>query len=76
MAEQYFFGTAETSNFQFIYLVLILPTLFGLTLVGEGLNKILKSEKAGWLSIAFGIVFCAVVIWVYLILSGKSGSPW
>lgn len=47
---------------QFIYMVLILPTLFGLTLVGEGLNKILKDEKAGWISLISGILFILVVI--------------
>lgn len=50
-------------------MVLILPTLFGLTLIGEGLNKILKSEAAGWVSILAGIMFVIVVIFAYLILS-------
>lgn len=47
---------------QFIYMVLVLPTLFGLTLIGEGLNKVLKDEKAGWISIVFGVAFTLVVI--------------
>jgi len=54
---------------QFLYMVLILPSLFGLTLVGEGLNKILKSEKAGWLSIIFGIMFIGVVVFAYFFIS-------
>ncbi|MBU1931379.1 hypothetical protein KJ965_01585 [Patescibacteria group bacterium] len=55
---------------QFLYMVLILPSLFGLTLIGEGLNKILKSEMAGIVSIIFGIIFIAVVIFAYLFLAG------
>lgn len=51
---------------QFIYMILVLPTLFGLTLVGEGLNKILKSEKAGWVSVVLGVIFIGVVIFAYL----------
>ena len=54
---------------QFLYMILILPTLFGLTLVGEGLNKILKDEKAGWTSIIFGFLFVVVVVFAYLFFS-------
>ena len=57
------------SDPQFLYMVLILPSLFGLTLVGEGLNKILKSETAGWVSIAMGALFILVVIFAYMFLS-------
>jgi hypothetical protein len=54
---------------QFLYMILILPSLFGLTLVGEGLNKILKEEKAGWTSIIFGFLFIMVVVFAYLFFS-------
>lgn len=56
----------KPSDPQFLYMILVLPTLFGLTLVGEGLNKVLKEENAGWLSIVFGILFIGVVIFAYL----------
>jgi uncharacterized protein (DUF58 family) len=56
---------------QFLYMMLVLPTLFGLTLVGEGLNKILKDEHMGWLSIIFGVMFIAVVIFAYWFFSQK-----
>lgn len=59
----------NTSEPQFLYMILILPTLFGLTLVGEGLNKILKDEKAGWTSIVFGILFIIVVVFAYMFFS-------
>lgn len=54
---------------QFLYMILILPTLFGLTLIGEGLNKVLKDEKTGWTSIVFGVLFVVVVIFAYLFFS-------
>lgn len=54
---------------QFLYIVLILPSLFGLTLIGEGLNKVLKNELAGWVSILFGFLFIGVVIFAYWFLS-------
>lgn len=58
-----------TKDPQFLYMVLILPTLFGLTLIGEGLNKILKSERMGWTSIVFGVLFIGAVIFAFLFFS-------
>jgi len=54
---------------QFLYMILVLPTLFGLVLVGEGLNKVLKEEKQGWFSIIFGILFIFVVLFAYWFFS-------
>lgn len=59
---------------QFLYMILVLPTLFGLTLVGEGLNKILKNETAGWLSIVFGVLFIGVVIFAFFFFSSALGK--
>jgi len=56
---------------QFLYMILVLPSLFGLTLIGEGLNKVLKNETQGWLSIIFGILFIAVVIFAYWFFSSN-----
>jgi len=56
----------KSTDPQLVYMILVLPTLFGLTLVGEGLNKVLKDEKAGWISIFFGILFILVVIFFYI----------
>lgn len=61
----------NASNPQFLYIILILPSLFGLTLIGEGLNKVLRSELAGFISIIFGIFFVAIVIFTYVFLSGN-----
>ncbi|OGM20093.1 hypothetical protein A2955_04315 [Candidatus Woesebacteria bacterium RIFCSPLOWO2_01_FULL_37_19] len=54
---------------QFLYMILVLPSLFGLTLVGDGLNKVIHEESGGMISIAFGLIFIAVVIFAYLFLS-------
>jgi len=53
---------------QIIYMCLVLPTLFGLVLVAEGLNKILKEEKQGFISLLFGFAFIGVVVFAYLFL--------
>ncbi len=51
---------------QFLYMILILPTLFGLTLIGEGLHKVFNDEWSGLVSIVFGLAFIGVVIFAYL----------
>ena len=58
------------SDPQVLFMVLVLPSLFGLTLIGEGLNKVMQSEKAGWVSIIIGWGFIAVVIVAYVMISG------
>ena len=54
---------------QFLYMILVLPSLFGLTLVGDGLNKLIHEESGGFVSIVFGIIFIGVVIFAYLFFS-------
>jgi hypothetical protein len=54
---------------QFLYMMLVLPSLFGLTLIGEGLNKCVHEEWNGLISIIFGIAFIGMVIFAYLFFS-------
>jgi len=54
---------------QFLYMILVLPVLFGFVLVGEGLNKVVHKEMAGFISIFFGIIFLGAVIIAYLFFS-------
>jgi hypothetical protein len=50
---------------QFLYMILVLPSLFGLTLIGEGLHKVVHEEWHGLISIIFGLGFIAIVIFAY-----------
>lgn len=54
---------------QFLYMILVLPSLFGLTLVGDGLNKIIHEETGGIISIIFGLIFIGVVIFAFFFFS-------
>ena len=54
---------------QFIYLMLIMPSLFGLTLIGEGLSKVVHEEWAGLISITCGILFVVAVVFAYFFFS-------
>lgn len=64
-----------TTDPQFFYMILVLPTLFGLTLVGDGLTKIFHEENGGWLSFVFGLIFIGVVVFAFFffqnLLSGR-----
>lgn len=59
----------STSDPQFLYMILVLPSLFGLTLVGDGLNKLMHEESGGIISIVFGLIFIGVVVFAYLFFS-------
>jgi hypothetical protein len=60
----------KPSDPQFLYMILVLPSLFGLTLVGEGLSKIFKKEYKGWFPLVFGFVFIGIVIFSFFYFSG------
>lgn len=52
--------------------MLALPTLFGLTLLGEGVYKI-RHYEAGWGSVIAGIAFMAIVAFGYFYIRGWVG---
>ena len=54
---------------QFLYVMLILPTLFGLTLVGEGVYKLSRYET-GWTNVALGCLFLVGVAFGFFYLMG------
>lgn len=54
-------GSQDPASF---YVILILPSLFALTLITEGLHKVLKKES-GWVSFSSGIIFLSIVIFAY-----------
>jgi len=54
---------------QFMYMILILPSLFGLTLIGEGTYKLIHEEWRGLISIFFGLAFIAMVVFAYFFFS-------
>jgi uncharacterized membrane protein HdeD (DUF308 family) len=61
------------SDPQFLYMILVLPSLFGLALVGEGINKIVHKKWAGLISIAFGLIFISLVIFAFLFFTSYFG---
>jgi hypothetical protein len=50
---------------QFLYMILVMPSLFGLTLTGEGIYKLMHEDKSGLISVFFGILFIGMVVFAY-----------
>lgn len=55
---------------QVMYMILILPGLFGFTLMGEGVYKLTQNRALGWFNILMGFGFMGAVVVGYLVLSG------
>ena len=54
---------------QFYYIFLVIPSLFGITLIGEGIYKVSKEEWNGLVSLVLGVVFIAFVIVSYFMFT-------
>ncbi len=57
---------------QILYMILIVPSLFGLTLVGEGISKLVHEETNGLFFIIFGFLFIGLVVFAYVFFSNFS----
>lgn len=53
----------------FLMMLFILPSLFGLTLIGEGIQKIMNYDNHGWIGVSVGSVFVAIIIVAYFMIS-------
>jgi len=54
---------------QFLYIVLVLPALFGIVMLGDGINKLIHRNNHGYITIIFGILFFVLVFLGYLFFS-------
>lgn len=55
-------------------MILVLPSLFGLTLMGEGIYKLIHEDNSGFISVFFGMLFIAMVVFAYLFFSSYMGG--
>ncbi len=58
-----------THDTMFLMMVLVLPSLFGVALIGEGVSKIMNYDNHGWLSVAAGAGFLVVIVLAFFMLS-------
>lgn len=48
------------------YILLVIPTLFAIAVMGQGINKMRKEEKGGGVALVFGIIFLLLIGAAYL----------
>lgn len=53
----------------FLMMIFVLPSLFGLSLLGEGVNKIMNYDPRGWVGVTAGSCFLVIIILAYFLLS-------
>ena len=58
-----------TTDSSFLMMLFILPSLFGLTLIGEGVQKIMNYDNHGWIGVSTGGIFVIIIILAYFIIS-------
>lgn len=56
----------------FLMMLFILPSMFGLALIGEGVQKIMNYDNRGWIGVGVGGIFVVVIILAYLLISTRS----
>lgn len=54
---------------QFLYIILVLPALFGITLIGDGINKLVRNNASGIITLVFGFLFFGLVVFGYIFFS-------
>lgn len=58
----------EMSDTSFLMMVFVLPNLFGLSLVGEGISKIVNYDPSGWVGVVAGSGFLIVVVVAFFMI--------
>ena len=54
---------------QFLYMILVLPSLFGLVLFGEGISRVLRNNASGVSTVILGLIFLGLVVFAYFVFS-------
>lgn len=62
------------SDPQYLYVILILPSLFGLVLVGEGIRRIGNDNWQGMIAVVAGLPILGLTLLSYLFFSTYLGQ--
>jgi hypothetical protein len=57
-----------TNDTSFLMMVFVMPGLFGLSLLGEGINKIMNYDPRGWLGVVSGGLFIVVIVVAFVMI--------
>jgi pyruvate dehydrogenase complex dehydrogenase (E1) component len=61
-----------TTDTHFLLMLFILPSLFGFTLIGDGVNKVMNYDNRGWITVSAGSIFVLIILIAYLMLAMKN----
>jgi hypothetical protein len=59
----------DFNDTSFLMMLFILPSLFGFSLIGERVSKIMNYDNRGWITVSVGSVFIVVIIITYFMMS-------
>ena len=57
-----------TNDTSFLMMVFVMPALFGLSLLGEGVNKIMNYDNRGWIGVITGCGFLGVIVVAFVMI--------
>ncbi len=57
-----------TNDSSFLMMVFVMPGLFGLSLLGEGINKIMNYDPRGWLGVVSGGLFIVIIVVAFVMI--------
>lgn len=60
-----------TTDASFLMMLFVLPSLFGLTLIGEGVGKIMNYDNRGWIGVSTGFIFVVIIILAYFMMASS-----
>jgi len=61
-----------TNDTSFLMMVFIMPSLFGLSLLGEGINKIMNYDPRGWIGVIAGCGFIIIIIVAFIMMKANN----
>jgi len=60
-----------TSDPQLLLATLILPGFFGISIIGQGVSRLMNYDNHGWIGITVGSCFLLLIIIIYLFVVGN-----
>lgn len=61
-----FAHSMDLSNPGIVYILLVIPTLFALAMIGQGIYKMTREEEGGIVAMGFGVICLVLVGATYL----------
>lgn len=47
------------------YILLVIPSLFAVAVIGQGISNLSQNDKGGWIPVSFGAIFIVLILVAY-----------